>query len=501
MSRGRSGRAVVTWASGAAYTAITLLVGLVATPQVVRFIGESRFGAFRTVSDWMGYLLLADLGLGTAFGVALVRASGTGPEECAAVVRQALRLLGRMTALTFPLALALAWFMPHLIRDGWQSAFALRASAGVIAIGLVLGPLLVFRSYLEATQRGYLVNVALLAQSLIVTACSVLFAWNGFGLVGQSVAGLLGLVMFVGLIAAWSMPLLNAHPSTGRSPMAAREVWSLSWPLAAAAAGNRLNLMTDTIVVGKLLGVGDVAMLFLTQRIILLCAGQVNALASSSWAALAELRHSGQTTAFGLRLGELTRLMVGAGLVLVGSVAAFSRDFVTLWVGPQLYAGDLLCLATLGSVIVFAFMLPYSWAIDVAGDARLRLLPSTIGSVLNLALSVVFVKRWGVAGVALGTLCAYLLTDAWYCPLLVSRRYGVRLEPVVRAASRGLGVGLPWVALVWILPRVRTVPVTWTAFITQAAVVGVAALVYCWFLVMNPKDRIDWSHRLRTLVA
>jgi len=400
-----------------------------------------------------------------------------------------------------PLALALAWFMPHLIRDGWQSAPALRACAGIIAIGLSLGPMLVFRSYLEATQRGYLVNVALLAQSLIVTALSVLFAWKGFGLVGQSLASLCGLVMFVGLIAAWSMPLLSAHPSTGRSPMSPRELWSLSWPLAAAAAGNRLNLMTDTIVVGKLLGVGDVAMLFLTQRILLLCAGQVNALASASWAALAELRHSGQTVAFGLRLGELTRLMVGAGLVLVGTVAAFSRDFVTLWVGPQLYGGDLLCLATLASAVVFAFILPYTWAIDVAGDARHRLLPSTIGSVLNLALSVVFVRRLGVAGVALGTLCAYLLTDAWYCPLLVGRRYGVRLEPIVASASRGLGVGLPWVALVWVLTRLRTAPVTWMSFITQGAVVGAAALVYCWFLVMNTKDRNDWSHRLRSLAA
>ena len=36
-----------------------------ATPLIVGALGETRFGAFRAVSDWMGYLLLADFGLGS----------------------------------------------------------------------------------------------------------------------------------------------------------------------------------------------------------------------------------------------------------------------------------------------------------------------------------------------------------------------------------------------------------------------------------------------------
>jgi O-antigen/teichoic acid export membrane protein len=413
-------------------------------------------------------------------------------------------VLGRMTLVAIPLALALAWFMPHLLREGWELGPELRASAAVTAVGLAFGPLLIFRSHLDASQRGYLVNVALLVQSLVVTALSVLLAWQGFGLVGQSLAALAGLAAFTVLIVVWSRPLLKATaraPQDDATGLAPARLWSLSWPLATAAAGNRLNLMTDTIVIGKLLGAGDVAMLFLTQRIILLCAGQVNGLANSSWAALAELRQSGQTRAFETRLAELTRLIVGAGLVIVGSVAAFNRQFVALWVGPHLYGGDLLCLATLGSVVTFGFLLPYAWAIDMAGDTRHRLVASSIGSVLNVAFSVTFVLWFGIAGVALGTLCAYLLTDAWYCPWLVARRYGIRGWGIVESAGRGLLVGLPWVAAVWMLARAQGTPAGWLELLAETMVVGVLALLYCWALILNRDDRSLWTRRLRAAFA
>jgi O-antigen/teichoic acid export membrane protein len=502
LDRGRVGRAVMTWMSGAIYTGITLSVGLIATPRIIAFLGESRFGAFRAVTDWMGYLLVADLGLGTAFGVLLVRAHAVGGNRPASVVRDALRVLSQVTLVSIPVGLLLAWFMPYLIRDGLGLAQELRMGAVVVVAGLLLGPLLVFRSDLEASQRGYLVNVALLAQSLVVTALSVLLAWRGLGLVGQSIAGLAGLAVFVAMLCWWS-PSAAAFltRSVSVSAMRGEGLWSLSWPLAVAGAGNRLNLMTDTIVVGKMLGVTQVAMLFLTQRIILLCAGQVNGLANASWAALAELRQSGQAALFEARLAELARLIVGVGLVLVGTVAAFDWYFVQLWVGPRLYGGDLVCVATLASVVTFGFLLPFAWAIDMAGDTRHRLLVSTIGSILNLALSIVFVKRFGLAGVAMGTFCAYMLTDAWYCPLLVCRRYNVRPRLILEAAGRGLLVGLPWFACVWILTRVYPPPLGWVGLLVESALVGSAALLYCWVAILNPNDRLEWTRRLRVACA
>src|SRR5580698_1694339 len=69
-------RAVMTWLAGAFYTAVTLAVGFITTPLLIRYLGSDRLGASRAATEWMGYLALADLGLGSAVGVMLLRARG-----------------------------------------------------------------------------------------------------------------------------------------------------------------------------------------------------------------------------------------------------------------------------------------------------------------------------------------------------------------------------------------------------------------------------------------
>lgn len=501
LSAGRVRRAALTWLGGVAYSSITVVVGLVATPLLVSLLGESQFGAYRVVSEWIGYLLLADLGVGSAIGVLLVRARSRGTGAYAAVVRRGLRVLTAMMLLTIPLAAMLVWAIPALVRGDGVTASQLRLATAVSAAGLLLGPLLVFRSSLEVAQRGYLVHAALLTQSLVFTALALLLAWRGWGVVGQAVAGTIAIGIFVALITFWGTRSIRTQAPPAPAPadqVPRRELWSLAWPLALAGLGNRLNLMTDVIVIGKMLGTASVSSLYLTQRLIYLSATQVNGLANASWAGLAELREAGRTDLFEARLAELMRMIVGAGILITGSVAALNRHFVSLWVGADLYGGDLLTAATLASTVVFGALLPCSWAIDMAGDTRHRLLVSTTGSILNLVLSVIFVREFGLVGVALGTLIAYLLTDAWYCPWLVCRRYSVRAPVLLIAVSRALLMGAPFVAGVWVLAGTIRAPSGWPQFIIEALVVMLAAGAYGWMTMLSAGQRREWYRRIRS---
>ena len=92
---------------------------------------------------------------------------------------------------------------------------------------------------------------------------------------------------------------------------------------------------------------------------------------------------------------------------------------------------------------------------------------------------------------------ALLLTDAWYCPWLVMRRYGIRGRAIGAAVTRGVVVGLPWLCLVWFLahrlPDVRG----WLEFAARTGLVGAATLAYAWFFALTDTDRAGWMHRLR----
>ena len=52
--------------SGLAFAGMTVIVGLAATPLLLKWLGPERFGAFRAASDWTGHLTIFELGLSWA---------------------------------------------------------------------------------------------------------------------------------------------------------------------------------------------------------------------------------------------------------------------------------------------------------------------------------------------------------------------------------------------------------------------------------------------------
>jgi O-antigen/teichoic acid export membrane protein len=412
------------------------------------------------------------------------------------MTKLALAAFASIALIVLPLGLSLAWFMPALVKVDPALTDELRLAALIAAAGLALLPMSIFRIVLETHQRGYLVNASLLVQSLLITGLSLGLAWCGWGIPALALATIIGGAIFVSLNAWWAIGLLGTSlRNVRRARVRPRELISLCWPLAAAGAGNRVNLMTDAIVVGYFLGAGPVAVLFLTQRVILLAASQVNALGSATWAPLAELLASGDVKTFESRLAQLARLIVGCGVVLVGTVAAYNARFVRLWVGEPMYGGDLLAALTASAAVTFGFVCLFTWVIDMQGDTRRRLLVSSIGAILNLVLSIALVKQIGLAGVALGTLLAYLLTDAWYAPTLVCRRYGVRGGVILRSVSRAVLAGLPWAAWAWLFAHRGATSAGWIQFVAEVSVVGTLALGYCWFAILTRGERAEWHAR------
>ena len=499
--QGRVRRAAWTYLAGVLYTAATIVAGFVATPILLRLLGAERLGTFRVTGEWIGYLTVLDVGLTSAFPVFLLRAyTGADPHAPQALTRYGLRLMAAVALLIMlPLGLTFAWYAPRLIHVNENMTGELRLAVLITLASILLYPAGIFRANLEVTQRGYIVTLGLLAQSLVTTALGLGLAYLGFRLPGQALASGIGLAI---ASIVWALAARKGMPrGVASSPVPTRAaLWGTSWPLALSSMGNRLNLMTDSMVIAAFLGPLSVTTLFLTQRIITLGGGQVNGLATVSWPALVELHAKGEKIAFERRLSELTTILIALGITLTGTLAAYNRHFMTLWVGATYDGGPLLALFTALGSVVFGFVCLFAWIIDMKGDTRLRLRVSTIGSVLNLLFSVLAVRAIGVPGVALGTLAAYLCTDAWFCPTLVCRRYGARPRAILAAIARAAAFSVPWVSGVWILASVHVPPFRWVGLLVEEAVLAAAALAYCWLAVFSPEDRKLWRARLTSLL-
>ena len=229
---GRLQRAMKTWLMIGLQTTLTMTLAIFTTPLIIRYLGVERVGAQKASNDWLGYLTLSDLGLGGAFGVLILRARATQtPSAIAAITRQGLRVLGGLALVCIPIGLFLAWLMPNLVRAGSELRWELRIACMISVISVAAAPLAIFRTVLDVSQRGYLVSAALLIQSLLIVGLSVLLAYQGHGLIGQSIASLIGISVFYSLIVYWALREIGATTAVQAATTTWKELWRLAWPL------------------------------------------------------------------------------------------------------------------------------------------------------------------------------------------------------------------------------------------------------------------------------
>ena len=204
--------------------------------------------------------------------------------------------------------------------------------------------------------------------------------------------------------------------------------------------------------------------------------------------------HTGELQACRNRLLELTTLVTWASVVLLSPIAAYNAAFVSRWVGPSLYAGDLVTLTTCTNIWLSALAGLWMWPIRGLGYARLMVPYAILFLGVNLGVSVAVTIKWGVIGPLAGTVAALLSVYAWSLPRLVNRVLGVRGLSLWAGALRPLCFGLPYATLVWFAAR-RWPPASWGQLLAAFLVSGVVGAAL--FLITMPTAaRRAWRERL-----
>ena len=198
-----------------------------------------------------------------------------------------------------------------------------------------------------------------------------------------------------------------------------------------ALIGNLLHQvysLTDSIVVGRILGMEALAAVGCTLPIILLLASLmigtnigVGVLLSQAFGAHDMLR---------MRRGFLNSLYVGVGISLTLALlgAPLSKPILRLMgtpEGPLQNAASYLRISFITSLCPMLYYL-FSCAFRGMGDSRTDLYCLIVSVAMNVALDILFVAvfRWGVAGSAWATALAQL-TSAVFAACLLFKKYPV----------------------------------------------------------------------------
>jgi O-antigen/teichoic acid export membrane protein len=501
-------RSLLSFGTMVLYTGVTMVVGLWSTPLLQLWLGVKSFGGLRVINSAYNYLGLLELGLGGALAPLLARAVGTGDRQAmGATVAAGFRDYLRVTVLTVAMGLVLTPVIPWFARDltGAQVDDLRRAWLVGLTASLSLA-LLPMRWVIEARQLGYVTNLLLTLQSLVVTAIALTLARAGWGITGQSLALVTGTL---GMNLAMVAVVHRSHPGLIRDAMTAppdpaihRAVRRLSLPTLLIHLSGRVSYLTDELVVGALINTSNVTALFNTQRLAILGQTMLQSAGNAVWAGLAELFARGDRETFNRRLVELSRLLGVLCAAGMGPAIAYNRAFVTRWIGQRnpafVYGGDAVIVVTAINVYFLAQMSLWTWCFSGTGKIR-RVVPiAVVGAAVNLAASVLLTLRLGLVGPLLGTTVAVVPVALWALPVRLKGDFGTPLGPLFWAVSGPMLWGVVTIPAFWFLARWHA-PTTYPGLALGMGLTGLASLLAGAALLLTPDERRHWQQRLRSL--
>lgn len=405
---------------------VSLASGFFVTPIVLRGVGSDAFAVLALVGGLLGYVTLADLGVGTAFSVRVARAHAR-PDQLRPLVATAFWIfLG--ASLIGLLASAVMWFGIN----GWFSiAPSLRNDAQWTLVVMALAqaaslPFSVYNLMLIGSGRADISTARIVVFSTLSSATQIAVALNGGNIVALASAssgiGLLGLLTLRKQIRR-ELPTFEIRPKLASARLA-RDLLRVGSRNAVITVAGMVAFTSDLIVLGAISSLASVTAYALAAKLI----GYVRLISVRLTDTLMPVYAHDEVLGDSERQRSLfvksLRASLGIAIPMTVTLSLLAHPLLDAWLGhaPE---GTAVVLVLLGAASL-AQLPGHSCFILLTATERTRvLLPvSVISAAVNLVLSVALTLEYGLIGPALGSLACILVVDLIVLPLRVCHEFG-----------------------------------------------------------------------------
>ena len=496
------------WAGFAVNAAVTLAL----TPFVLHELGTTRYGIWILTSSIIGYYGLLDLGFRGGVTQYLTRYLATGEDlKASECISSAVAVLASLGVVMAGLSLGAAYLVPHVLTipvDLQREAFWCILIVGCSsALQFALQP---FASVFTATQRFDLATLIGILTRFLTAGGILLALKTGQGLVGVSIATCL--TSAVDYVVRWRV----AQRLAPQIEVAARHVSRLRLrEIGAFGAWNFLLSLNGFIyqhvpnlLIGSVMPIAAVGHYALATGLTRQINSVLSPIPQVLYPAATELHVRGDRGGIERLYHDGSRLMLLVMISVVLMAGLWAEDFYRLWIGEKFLGGaPFQSVAVLFQILLISVFTDNSSSIAsqiLIGSGRVRTVAKALigGSILNVTMSLILIRPYGLAGVAIATVIASVVIDLIAMPWLLQRSLGLSAASLVRRAyARPLAAGaLQAVLMVGI--RLSGPRDNWLQLILQGVFAGIASAVVVFSVGMTASERqrflVQPAHRIWT---
>lgn len=383
-----------------------MALGLAIGVWTARYLGPERLGELSFVTAFVGlFVPLAALGLESI----CVRELLAHPDDTPGILGTSAALRGMGACLGGLAALGIHWAM-------WPAEGAGRLMVLVLILTQLAMPLDVVEFYFQSRndpRRGIAARwvamgiATILRVVLILTGAPVsAFAW------ALSVEALIGAAGLAWVYSTSGMALGAWRFSAER----ARRLVALGWPLAFSSVAVAIYMRLDQVMVKSMLGEEALGVFAVSVRVSELWYFVPTAIAAGSLPALMQLRLRGDAD-FDRGMLKLLSTMIALGLTIGLATSLAGPWALTVLYGEKYAgAGSMLVIQAWTGLFVGLGIAREHWLI-ARGMTKVSMVTTMSGAVLNVALNMVLIPRWGGRGAAVASLVAQACATTFFLGL------------------------------------------------------------------------------------
>lgn len=482
--------------------ASTLLVMFFLSPYIVGKLDAVSYGIWSLLIVLTGYMGLFDLGVRASVGrhVALY----LGKEDAKGVdetIRAGLGFFSLAGMGIFAISILIGWAFPYIFEDIPVRHHAMiRLLLPIMVINIWLTAVAaIFSSILSAYERFDVARGVDLVVLVIRTAGTVYALEMNWGLWGLS-----GSIVFSNVFAVVGCYFgARRYHSALRSwpPVYSKQRLKelLDYGLSAFISSAAVNIIgkTDLVLAGMILTVASVREYNVGYVIPSYLATFVFLIDRTMFPSLQKMVAAEKRDEIRDIFARQIRLALCIGIPAYTGMAMYAQPFIRLWMLQEgfgessvVLSASIMTVLSVANIPLF-FIRPSVSLLAASGHMRITALVSIIEAFANLLLSLLFVLvfKWGLPGIAAGTLAARLLVPSVWIPVYQCKKFAGDIQKTqMMVWGRALVAGLIYAGYCFLLAHFWH-PKTWPSLLLHVAL---GAVVWCLigFPLLAPKGWI-----------
>ncbi len=477
-------------AASLALQIVTILCGLILPRQILLCYGSEMNGLNQAIGQFLQYSSLLECGMGVVLPAALYRPLAEGDErQVSAIMLSGERLFRRIAAIHAGYTLLLLFVFPALsgYRFPMKTTSLLLLSSSISTIVTYLWGKTEFL-LLYADQKGYVPHLMTVVSLTLRTAAAVYLIRSGAELYT---------VKFVSVLFVTARVLLLRRYVRRRYALPAVEITGEPIPQKWKGTAQHIAFFvlehTDIVVLTLFATLQDVSVYAIYYMVLSAIRRLFTAATYTVLPRFGELWVREDRAALNRFFSRYARLIHFGGVLLFTCTGLLIVPFVQVYtsgVRDAEYTQPLFAVLLVLSQALCCIRDPYDKLILGAGHFKQTQHYYVIAAVINIVLSVLTVRRFGLVGVAVGTLVSMvyqLVFMALYNSRVLLRR---SLSFFVRQLLADAALAA---AIVLLAGQIRLPVSGYLSWILRAAAVtGVAAVITALFALVL-KGWLGWS--------